>query len=78
MLSSKSILLFCFLLFSGVLNSKTLYNSGSQTFMSRGPILSSTGEYLIYRDTWVMQSHGKATPSEGLCSWPPENRSVAP
>ena len=38
--------------------------SGSQTFMSRGPFLSLTGEYLrkrlIYRDTWVMQYHSKA------------------
>jgi len=30
---------------------------------------------VIYR---VMQYHGRATYSEGLCSWPPENRSVAP
>jgi len=37
------------------------YNSVSQTFMSRGPLLSLTGEYLIYRDTCVMQYHGKAT-----------------
>jgi len=37
------------------------YTSGSQTFMSRGPLLSLTGEYLIYRDTWVMQYHGIAT-----------------
>jgi len=29
--------------------------------MSRGPLLSLTGEYLIYRDTCVMQYHGKAT-----------------
>jgi len=29
--------------------------------MSGGPLLSSTGEYLIYRNTWVMQYHGKAT-----------------
>jgi len=35
--------------------------SGSQTFMSRDPLLRLTGEYLIYRDTWVMQYHGKAT-----------------
>jgi len=35
--------------------------SGSQTFMSRGPLLSLTGEYLWYRDIWVMQYHGKAT-----------------
>jgi len=28
--------------------------------MSRGPLLNLTGEYLIYRDTWVMQYHGKA------------------
>jgi len=27
--------------------------SGSQTFMSRGPLLSLTGDYLIYRDTWI-------------------------
>jgi len=46
--------------------------------MSRGPLLSLTSEYLIYRDTWVMQYHGKATCSEGLCSWPPEYRSVTP
>ena len=38
-----------------------LYNSGSQTFMSRGPLLNLTGKYLIYRDAWVMQCHGKAT-----------------
>jgi len=25
------------------------------------PLLRLTGEYLIYRDTWVMQYHGKAT-----------------
>jgi len=25
------------------------------------PPLSFTGEYLIYRETWVMQYHGKAT-----------------
>jgi len=24
-------------------------------------LLSLIGEYLIYRDTWVMQYHGKAT-----------------
>jgi len=29
--------------------------------MSRDPLLSLTGEYLVYRDTWVMQYHGKAT-----------------
>jgi len=29
--------------------------------MSRGPLLGLTDEYLIYRDTWVMQYHGKAT-----------------
>jgi len=29
--------------------------------MSRDPLQSSTGEYLIYRDTWVMQYHGKAS-----------------
>jgi len=45
--------------------------------MSRGPLLSLIGEYIIYRDTWVMQYHGNL-PSGGLCSWPPENRSVAP
>jgi len=26
--------------------------------MSRTPLQSLTGEYLIYRDTWVMQYHG--------------------
>jgi len=35
--------------------------SGSQMFMSHGPLLSLAGEYLTYRDTWVMQYHGKAT-----------------
>ena len=35
--------------------------SCSQTFMSRGALLSLTGEYLIYLDTWDMQYHGKAT-----------------
>jgi len=35
--------------------------SCSQTFMSRGPLLNLTSEYLIYRDTWVMQYHDKAT-----------------
>jgi len=35
--------------------------SGSQTSMSRGPLLTLIGEYLIYRDTWVMQYHGEAT-----------------
>jgi len=56
---------------------------GSQTFMSRGPLLSLTDEYLIYRDTCVMQYHGKATwwrplwpPDNRL--WPPDNRSAAP
>jgi len=44
---------------------------------SRGPFISSTGDYFIYRDTWVMQHHSKL-PSEGLCSWTPENLSVAP
>jgi len=34
--------------------------SGSQTFVSRVPVLRS-GEYLIYRVTCVMQYHGKAT-----------------
>jgi len=29
--------------------------------MSRGPLQSLTDEYLIYRDTWVIQYHGKAT-----------------
>jgi len=29
--------------------------------MSRGPLLSLSGEYLMYRDTWVMQYHSKAT-----------------
>jgi len=29
--------------------------------MSCGPLLGLTGEYLIYRDNWVMQYHGKAT-----------------
>jgi len=29
--------------------------------MSRDPLQISTGEYLIYRDTWVVQYHGKAT-----------------
>jgi len=29
--------------------------------MSPGTLLCLTGEYLIYRDTWVMQAHGKAT-----------------
>jgi len=37
------------------------HGSGSQTFMSRGPFLSLTGEYLIYRDTWVLQYHGEST-----------------
>jgi len=35
--------------------------SCSQTFMIRSPLLSLTGEYLIYLDTWVMQYHVKAT-----------------
>jgi len=35
--------------------------SGSQTLMSRVPLLSLTGDYLIYRDTWIMQYHRKAT-----------------
>jgi len=26
--------------------------------MSRVPLLSLTGEYVIYRDTWFMQYHG--------------------
>jgi len=29
--------------------------------MSRGLLQSLTDEYLIYRDTWVIQYHGKAT-----------------
>jgi len=29
--------------------------------MSRGPLLSLIGEHLIYRGTWTMQYHGKAT-----------------
>jgi len=29
--------------------------------MSRGPLLSLIGENLIYRDTWAVQYHGKAT-----------------
>jgi len=29
--------------------------------MSRGLLLSLSGEYLIHRDTWLMQYHGKAT-----------------
>jgi len=28
--------------------------------MIRGRLLSLSGEYLIYRDTWVMQYRGKA------------------
>jgi len=32
-----------------------------QTFMSRGPLRSLTGEYLIYRDTWIMQYHAEDT-----------------
>jgi len=39
----------------------TVYPCGSQTFMSRGPLPSLTGEYLIYCGTLVMQYHGKAT-----------------
>ena len=55
--------------------------SGSQTFMNRGPLLSLTSEYL--NDTLNIVTLGlwKITaklPSEGLCSWPPENHSVAP
>jgi len=51
--------------------------SGSQTLMRRGPLLSLTGEYLIYCDTWVVQYHRKLH-SEFLCSWPPVNHSVTP
>jgi len=29
--------------------------SGSQTFMSRGLLVRLAGEYLIYRDTWIME-----------------------
>jgi len=29
--------------------------------MSRGPLLRLSDEYLTYRDTWVLQYHGKAT-----------------
>jgi len=29
--------------------------------LSRGPLLSLIGENLIYRDTWAVQYHGKAT-----------------
>jgi len=50
--------------YSGKLQLRSLVKvkpSCSQTFMRRGPILSLTGEYLIYLDTWVMQYHGKAT-----------------
>jgi len=54
-----------------------LQSSGSQTFMIHGPLLNLTGEYLIYRDTWVMQITTKLF-SEDLCSWHPENRSVDP
>jgi len=39
----------------------TVYPCGSQMFMCHGPLPSLTGEYLICRDTWVMQCHGKAT-----------------
>jgi len=35
--------------------------SYSQTFKSRGPLLSLTGENVVYLDTWIMQYHGKAT-----------------
>jgi len=34
----------------------TVYPSGSQTFVSRDHLLSLTGEYLIYRDTWVVRA----------------------
>jgi len=34
-----------------------VYSSGSQTFMGRGPL----GEYLLYRDPWLMQYHGHGT-----------------
>jgi len=52
--------------------------------MNRGPLLGLTGEYLIYRDTWVMQYNGKATswrlllvaPREPLCG--PQGRPRAP
>jgi len=44
----------------------TVYPCGSQTFMRRGPLPSLTREYLIHRDTWVMQYHGKATLSRPL------------
>jgi len=37
------------------------WTSGSQTSVSNGLLLRLTGEYLIYRDTWVMQYHGEAT-----------------
>jgi len=50
--------------YSGKLQHRSLFKvkpSCSQTFMRRGPILSLTGEYLIYLDTWVMQYHGKST-----------------
>ena len=47
-------------------------------FRDHGPLLSLTGEYLIYRDTWVTQCHGRAAwwrplvvdPRESL-RWPP-------
>jgi len=46
--------------------------------MSRGPLLSLTGEYLIYRDTWVMQYQGQsylvktsARGSQRTAPWPP-------
>ena len=47
--------------------------------MSRGPLLSLTGESLTYRDTWVMQYHGEsylvkasAPGTQRTVPWPPK------
>jgi len=45
--------------------------------MSRAPLLSLVGEYLIYGDAWAMQYHGKCTEWRPLLVVPREC-SVAP
>jgi len=37
--------------------------------MSRGPLLSLTGEYFV---TLLLCNITAKLPSEGLCSWPPK------
>jgi len=48
------------------------YTSGSQTFMSLGPLLTA------YIMTLGLCNIRINLPSEGLCTWPPDNCSMAP